>query len=181
MDEIWKDIVGYEGLYQVSNMGRVRSKERIFESKGTGRYKRNAQILSLGKHSKGYLTVTLFKNGKYKRFLIHRLVAKSFLPRDIFKNQVNHIDGNKTNNNISNIEWCDSSENQIHRRDILKKKFAPGKPVIQIDNKGNNIREFESISQAAKSTGIKSQNISCVCQGKNRQAGGFRWEFIKNK
>lgn len=89
MDEIWKDIVGYEGLYQVSNMGRVRSKERIFESKGTGRYKRNAQILSLGKHSKGYLT--------------------------------------------------------------------------------------------AKSTGIKSQNISCVCQGKNRQAGGFRWEFIKNK
>lgn len=82
MDEIWKDIVGYEGLYQVSNMGRVRSKERIFESKGTGRYKRNAQILSLGKHSKGYLTVTLFKNGKYKRFLIHRLVAKSFLPRD---------------------------------------------------------------------------------------------------
>lgn len=88
MDEIWKDIVGYEGLYQVSNMGRVRSKERIFESKGTGRYKRNAQILSLGKHSKGYLTVTLFKNGKYKRFLIHRLVAKSYVKVKIDKLEV---------------------------------------------------------------------------------------------
>ena len=69
MDEIWKDIVGYEGLYQVSNMGRVRSKERIFESKGTGRYKRNAQILSLGKHSKGYLTVTLLRMGNINVFL----------------------------------------------------------------------------------------------------------------
>ena len=180
MEEIWKDISGYEGLYQVSNMGRVRSKKRIFENKGTGKYKRNTRILLCSKHNKGYLTVTLFKNGRYKRFLIHRLVAKAFLPHDIFRNQVNHIDGNKTNNNISNIEWGSSSENQTHRRDILKKKFATGKPVIQIDNKGDIIRQFESILQAAKLTGIKHQNISRVCNGKYRQAGGFRWKFLKN-
>lgn len=96
MQEIWKDIEGYEGLYQVSNMGRVRN---------------NKKLLSPYNEGKGYLKVSLFKDKKCKRYKVHRLVANAFLPKAENKPMVNHIDENKHNNVITNLEWCSNQEN----------------------------------------------------------------------
>lgn len=106
--EVWKDIKGYEGLYQVSNFGRVKS---LF------RYKK---ILKLCKSESGYLCVNLYKNKKMKRITVHRLVAENFINKPTL--EVNHKDGNKENNFISNLEWVTTKENIIHRFKVLKQK-----------------------------------------------------------
>lgn len=105
--EIWKDVVGYEGMYEVSNKGRVRSLDRkdIRGRRVKGKY------LKYKKTSRGYLSLQLCG----KDCLIHRLVAKAFIPNPENKPQVNHIDGDKSNNNVENLEWCTSSENNKHR------------------------------------------------------------------
>lgn len=112
--EIWKDIEGYEGLYQVSNSGKVKSLQRILY-KPTAKYKTtvNGRILRHGYNRKGYPVVGLSKNNKLKTFPIHRLVAKSFL--GMTTENVNHLDFDKTNNNISNLELVNSRENSSHR------------------------------------------------------------------
>ena len=107
MEEIWKDIEGYEGLYQISNLGRVKS----FPRKGTQTKKE--KILKEKRDKKGYCFVSLNNVGA-KPYKIHRLVAQAFIPNLENKPQINHIDGDKTNNRIDNLEWCNNSENQIH-------------------------------------------------------------------
>lgn len=113
--EIWKDIKGYEGVYQVSNYGRVKSLQRYRVSKSGTNQNVNEKILkqSCGKTHK-YLNVTLAKNKKNKTFQIHRLVALYFIPNPLNKSQVNHIDGNKQNNCVDNLEWCTCKENIHH-------------------------------------------------------------------
>lgn len=109
--EIWKDIAGYEGLYQISNYGNIRN------SKG--------RLLKYYENHKGYYKVGLNKNGKNSKFRVHRLVAQMFIPNPHEYPQVNHIDGNKQNNNVTNLEWCTNTENQIHavkmRKGIIEK------------------------------------------------------------
>ena len=112
MKEDWKDIKGYEGIYQVSNRGCVRSLDRIVvDSKGVV-FKRKGKELRLSV-SNGYPSITLSNKVK-KRFCIHRLVAQAFIENPLNKDEVNHIDGNKLNNNLSNLEWSTKSENTIH-------------------------------------------------------------------
>ena len=110
MEEIFVDIKGYEGLYQISNFGRVKSLERH------DRFNRHIldKILYLKKHRCGYHQVFLSKNGAYKYPYVHRLVALHFIPIEIDRKFVNHKDGNKTNNHVGNLEWCTRSENMIH-------------------------------------------------------------------
>ena len=112
-DEVWKDIEGYEGLYQVSTCGNVKSLPKVRRN-GTGTYIQKERLLKPSNTSTGYKKVELCKDGKRKGFKVHRLVAIAFIPNPDNKPEVNHIDGNKINNNIDNLEWVTSSENSVH-------------------------------------------------------------------
>ncbi len=114
MEEIWKDINEYEGLYQVSNFGRVKSLTRECKHPLGGTRKVNERIMKPEKGKWGYLRVHLNKNGKGERHLIHRLVVRAFIPNPGNKPEVNHINGNKQNNHVDNLEWCTSKENIQH-------------------------------------------------------------------
>ena len=113
MEEIWKDIKGYEGCYQVSSSGRIKSIERIVRGP-SGNKKIKSRILKEFKNQFGYYMVSLFKNGKHKNFQVHRLVAHSFILNPLNLPQVNHIDGNKENNCVDNLEWITNRDNVIH-------------------------------------------------------------------
>lgn len=113
MQEIWRDIKGYEGMYQVSNLGRVKSLERQVQMK---RYIKTLpeKIMKLTLNKRGYLYIALCKNGRYQRYRVHRLVATTFIPNPHNKPQVNHIDRNVLNNSVDNLEWCTNEENMKH-------------------------------------------------------------------
>lgn len=133
MQEAWKDIKGYEGLYQVSNLGRVKSLERKVWS-GTTFYTRSEKLLKQWKcrsHNRDfYLYVTLSKHGIHKNVGVHRLVAQAFISNPSNLPEVNHKDGNKTNNVISNLEFCTCKENQNHSWSVLRRKSNKTKAEI---------------------------------------------------
>ena len=106
MNEVWKDIKGYEGLYQASNTGRIRSIGRYVKAKNNSRKYMKSTILKGVANDRGYYMVVLSKEGKKRKIFIHRLVAETFIENLKNYNQVNHIDENKTNNNMDNLEWC---------------------------------------------------------------------------
>lgn len=122
--EKWKNIKGYEGIYQVSNLGRIKSLERMEKYKNTQR-KRKEKILK-GINLNGYIRIGLLKNKKYKNFLVHRLVATTFIPNPNNFKEINHKDGNKQNNEISNLEWCTRSENVKHAYNTKLKEGRKG-------------------------------------------------------
>jgi hypothetical protein len=121
--EIWKDIKGFEGFYQVSNLGNVRSLDRVIIEKNSVRtVKRKGVLLKLGYDEKGYNRIYLTKNCKKKTLKVHRLVAQHFLEKKENKKEVNHKDGDKNNNKVSNLEWCNRRENMIHYFTKIKNK-----------------------------------------------------------
>lgn len=184
--EIWRDVVGYEGYYQVSNFGRVKSVTRQV-SNHTGMVTLHPHILKVKLDFKGYARVYLSKNAQDKYVGIHRLVAMSFIPNIDNKPQVNHIDGNKTNNNVNNLEWCTNRENAIHAIKLglndhsTYESGRKKRPVLQINPTTNNIiAEYPSISDAGRAIGIKtSSNIGGCCRGEyGRQTiKGYKWKF----
>lgn len=165
MKEIWKDIKNYEGLYQVSNFGRVK---RIGKSTGAvcGRILKPANCV---KTNYGiYQIVCLCINNKKTTHFVHRLVAEAFIPNPDNKPQVNHIDGNPSNNNISNLEWVSASENSIHARNILKRVFGYRKKIMCIETG----EIFETIKEAATKIGcvqgaIRNQIVGLQKKCKN--------------
>ena len=183
MQEIWKDIKGYEGLYQVSNLGRVKSLEKL--SRNGHRLKE--KILSGGKCFE-YRSVQLIKEDEMKNIAIHRLVAQAFIPNPFGYNEINHKDENKLNNCVNNLEWCDHSYNitQCYRKGKLHDKVHI--PVHQFDLSGNYIKSFDSIYDASKEIGVSVQHIKDVCNKVKRKdhngylytyrtAGGYKWEW----
>ena len=166
MKEIWKDIKDYEGLYQVSNLGRIKS------LKG---YHRKERILKLRNNLYGYLTVGLSKYNKVKRRKIHRLVAEAFIPNPNNYEQVNHIDGNKLNNAVFNLEWCNRSYNMKH---AYENNLLSCVPVNQYDKEGNFIKTWKGAEYVMKELGICNSNITKCCQGKRYSAGGYVWRYV---
>lgn len=186
-DEIWKDVDGYESRYQVSNFGNVRSLKRLkrHNTSATGFITVDGKMLKPFKTKKGYLKVDL--SGLYggrKSKSVHQLVATAFIENPNNYDQVNHIDGDKTNNHVSNLEWCNNSHNQLHAYkhglNIRSEKAGKAKiPVVKIDKTTNEIIEsYPSISEAAKANGIKKpSNISLVCRNKRKTCNGYKWAY----
>lgn len=177
MDEIWKDIEGYEGEYQISNLGRVKSlPKKCFNGKGY--FIKAGRILKPIQDKKGYLNVWLRKN----IFKVHRLVAMTFIPNPDNLPQVNHKDGNKTNNKVINLEWVTDGENLLHAYRVLGRKSKRGKEhhhsrgVLQIKD-GEVIASFDTLNDASRATGINHSGISLCCSGKIKQFKGFVWRY----
>lgn len=167
MKEIFKDIDGTGGQYQVSNLGRVKSLKHS---------KRNREdiILKPIVDHKGYYYINIYINGKHSTPRIHRLVAKAFIPNLENKPQINHIDGDKSNNSINNLEWVTNQENQIH---AYKIGLKPVKAVAQFDKLGNFIKLWDSSTEASKSLNIDLSHIGQCCKHKRATAGGYKWEY----
>lgn len=179
---VWKPIVDYEGLYEVSNTGQIRS---LFRYKKTLKYNVT---------KRGYCTVELFKNKLSKRLLVHRLVAEAFIPNPDNLPQVNHIDENPQNNSVDNLEWCTAKYNMNYgegaktrhlkidyttekRKQVARengKKRA--KPVLQIEN-GKIINRYESAKRASIMTGIDHSHICEAARGKHKTSGGYEWMY----
>lgn len=169
--EIWKDIPGYEGLYQVSNLGNIKSLDRYVFGIYKDRFIRG-KIKKLTINKKGYLKITLFKNGKGNTREVHRIIAEAFIPNIENKSQVNHIDGNKQNNNVENLEWVTPRENNIHSIEVLE---HCKKAVIQFDLNGKFVNGYMSIKEAAEKNNLKPCSISNCINGRKKTAGGYEW------
>lgn len=177
--EIWKPVVGYEGLYEVSNLGRVKSLDRL-DGRGS---KIKGRILKPIKDKKGYLSVGLSKNNINKHYKIHRLVAEHFIPNLDNKPEIDHINTDRTDNRIENLRFVSAKENSNNpltlkhfsecRKGVKNPKH---RKVLQYDIYGNFIRVWETITEAETSLKL-THKIHSVCQGKRKTCGGFKWKY----
>ena len=187
MREEWRPVVGYEGLYEVSNMGRVKSLERtVWDNRGY--YKTvHERILKPNKDSNGYLQVPLCKDGKRKNCLVHQLVVTAFCENPMGYTEVNHIDEDKTNNCAKNLEYCSRSYNltyngrakKVGKKSAEKRRNDPkmSKPVIGIDRVTGLILEFPSMQEATRQLRINQGNLCSCLKGKLKSCGGFQWYY----
>ena len=165
-EEVWKDVVGYEGLYQVSNLGRVKSlkygKERILKSANIGR---------------GYLKVNLWRNREQKQYLVHRLVGQSFIPNPNNLPEINHRDEDKTNNKVVNLEWCSSKYNANFGTRNQRQAEKCSKTVFQYTKTGEFVKKWKSTHDVERNLGYDQGHISACCLGKYKSAYGFIWKY----
>lgn len=187
--EIWSVIPYCNNRYQASNLGRIKSiaKEMFKNPKSTAKDK----IMTLFPGRDGYLTCSLrIDKGVIKFWRVHRLIALTFIPNPQNKSEVNHIDGNVTNNTIENLEWVTPAENMQHAKDngllvpyYEKIKYSPiraqwkRRSVARLDLEGNSLKEYPSINEAAKD-GFNVSLISKVCSGKRQSHNGFKWKYL---
>ena len=194
MEEIWKDIPGYEGLYQVSNMGRIRSPRNGFKTLSPN-------------DAKGYLRISLYKCGKICRKSVHRLVAVAFVENPFNKPVINHKDGNKHNNSAENLEWVTNKENVMHARETgliknlhqfkgcrhseeSKRKISekatgkikwdswPKRKVVgQYTLSGDFIRAWKGFDEIERVLGYSASNVCACCNGRKKTAYGFLWKY----
>lgn len=172
MNEEWKDIKGYEGLYQVSNLGRVKSLERVSIQK----HKIKEKIRACNYDKDKYLILNICKDRKTRTFKVHRLVAEAFIPNPDNLPEVNHKDEDKTNNKVDNLEWCNRKYNMNYG--TIKQKFIEkrGKKVYQYDLQMNFIKKWNSTRECGKK-GFFSSAVSACCLGKLKHYKGFIWSY----
>lgn len=160
--EIWKPVAGFEGLYEVSNLGRVKGK-RVLKPNNTGKY----------------FQVCLSKNGRKYYVSIHRMVAMAFVPNPNGFPEVNHKDENKLNNAADNLEWISRMSNLRYGTRLERIGKAKSKSVQAFNAEGVLVKEYASIKEAATKTGLASINISRCCRGIYKRSGGYIWRFTK--
>lgn len=174
--EGWRDIKDYEGLYQVSNLGRIKSF-------GNGKT-RKEKILKSRKDGCGYHFVTLYKEGKVKTYKVHRLVAQAFIPNPDNLPQINHIDENKSNNCVDNLEWCDCKYNINYgsRNERTAKTLSKSlsKPILQFSKTGEFIKRWDGLRQVERELGVKNNNITHCLKGRSKTAGDYKWGYEKD-
>lgn len=173
LEESWRDILGYEGLYQVSNLGRIKTVAhwQTYSNGDKHFYKERIRVPGIG--PTGYLSIRLGRKGRIAG--VHRFVAETFIPRVPGKNDVNHIDGNKANNRVDNLEWVSRKENMRHCREVLKKESGKAKvPVLCVETG----ETFESLAVASIATGICISDLSQVINGSRLTAKGLHWSKL---
>lgn len=178
MRETWKDITGYEGLYQVSNFGRVKSLERYRNNHGKQQFVPES-IKATRKDKQGYLLLDLYKDNKQKTIRVHRLVAEHFIENPDNKETVNHIDGNKANNGANNLEWATFKEQNKHfyihnlksEDNINKAVKAMNRAQAKKVKCLNSGVIYESASEAARTIGISGSLVMRCCRGERKSAG----------
>ena len=159
--ETFVKIEGFEN-YEVSNLGKVRNIK-------------SGRTLKPKLTHNGYLVHGLCENNKRKNLYLHRIIATAFIDNPRKKPQVNHIDENKLNNDLSNLEWCTARENLIHGTRTKRAAEKYSKKVIQLDLNDNVLNEFESMTQAEQETGVSRRSIGRCCNGKLKSSRGFKW------
>ena len=180
IEEIWKDIEGYEGLYKVSNLGRVKSFSNRYQSKFM---RNNGGIMKL-KNSQGYCLVVLYSsNHSRKTFMVHRLVAVAFVKNDSpqEKTFVNHKDENGTNNRFDNLEWCTHKYNINYGTRSKRSAIRQSKKVAKYSLDGELLKVYDSLHEASVDANTGWGHISQVCKGKRRKAGGFIWKYAQKR
>jgi hypothetical protein len=165
--EVWRDVVGYEGIYEVSNLGRVRThKDKTTLSVRHGVRKWQQRILKDKTPNGRDVRVSLWKNKKVKDFLVHRLVAEAFISKVIGKDCINHMDGNPKNNHVENLEWCNHKENNNHAFDT---GLMPSHEVILYDTDSKQTYTFRSKQKASEFLGMSHSYVSGILKrGKTR-------------
>lgn len=168
MEEIWKDIEGYERMYQVSNMGNVRSLN----------YNQTKEIKVLKpSNNRGYKLVVLSKNGKTKTYSVHKLVATHFIPNPNSLPIINHIDEDKTNNCVSNLEWCTQQYNINYGNRNKKVGHKLSKPIIQLTPNNEIVKKWDGLTVIKQELGFNEGNISMCANGKRKTAYGYIWKY----
>ena len=196
MIEIWRDIKDYEGLYQVSNLGRVKSLDHKRKGKCDSECFNKGRILKQTINHAGYLCVALSKNGVVKHYLVHRLVAEAFVynPDPVKNIEVDHLNTNPSDNRAENLEWVDRIKNRhnplteqhniecrLGEKSVWYSKYGSEssyhKPVLQLDKDSNFIKEWECAAQVERELNILKTSICNCLNGRAKSAGGFIWRY----
>lgn len=175
MQEVWKDIEGYEGLYQVSNLGNVKSLDKRWNTSPDHAINVRGKMLKQRKMYAGYMQVGLSRNGVTKTHRVHKLVADAFIVNPENKPQINHKNGDKTDNTVSNLEWCTASENQRHKVDVLGINGGAEIPVMCLETG----QIYKSVTEASKQTKANASHICAVCKGKRAKSAGYTWRYVE--
>lgn len=183
--EVWKDIEGYEGYYQISNRARVRSLDRIVESDDRSPQFIKGDIKKATVRGDGYKYVSLYKDNKRKNKYLHRLLAEAFIPNPKNLPIINHMDENPSNNKLKNLEWCDHQHNLTYGNKINKTLDSEGyqkqmksmrKPIYAFDKKGNK-NWFESITEACKALNLDNASVSACLSGRYKTHKGYSFKL----
>ena len=174
----WKEIKGYEGRYIISNYGEIISLPRYKQNNSKLQYVEPKEIARYVNSKNGYVYVQLWNNATYKNIRLHKLVAQNFIPNKDNKLQINHIDGNKQNNRVDNLEWANDKEQMKHCKEKLgwnphHTTNRKRRKVMRSDGK-----TYNSIKEAGKENNLFPSNIVMCCQGKCESIGGYKWEYV---
>ncbi len=183
MQEVWKDIEGYEGFYQVSNLGRVKSLRTMKYShiQKCAIHVNREKILKPYPDTKKYLIVDLKRNGKRDTRKVHRLVASAFIANENHYPQVNHKDENKQNNNVENLEWCTAQYNTTYGTAKSRMAEKMRKKVVQVSASGAIVNQWDSMQEAAKDLKVKAGTITlwCLHGVKPRKYKNYTFQTVK--